>query len=90
MGHISPEAMSLGPIALIKDGDEILIDADKGLIELKVEKDVLQNRKRALRKKDNNFGSGALWRFSQTVGSARFGAVTHPGAKEEKKIFSDI
>ena len=90
VGHISPEAMSLGPIALIKDGDEILIDADKGLIELKVEKDVLQNRKRALRKKDNNFGSGALWKFSQTVGSARFGAVTHPGAKEEKKIFSDI
>ena len=90
VGHISPEAMSIGPIALIKDGDEILIDADKGLIELKVEKDVLQNRKRALRKKDNNFGSGALWKFSQTVSSARFGAVTHPGAKEEKKIFSDI
>ena len=90
VGHISPEAMSLGPIALIKDGDEILIDADKGLIELKVEKDVLQNRKRKLRKKDNNFGSGALWKFSQTVSSARFGAVTHPGAKEEKKIFSDI
>ena len=90
VGHISPEAMSMGPIALINDGDEILIDADKGLIELKVEKDVLQNRKRKLRKKDNNFGSGALWKFSQTVSSARFGAVTHPGAKEEKKIFSDI
>ena len=44
-------------------------------------------RKNKILKRDNNFGSGALWKFSQTVSSARFGAVTHPGAKEEKKIY---
>ena len=40
--------------------------------------------------KENDFSSGALWKYSKIVGSARFGAVTHPGAKKEKKVFSDI
>ena len=40
--------------------------------------------------KENDFTSGALWKFAQSVGSARFGAVTHPGARKEKKIYSDI
>ena len=90
VGHISPEAMSLGPIALINDGDEILIDAEKGIIELIVEEEILEERKNLIKKKGSNFGSGALWKFSQTVGSARFGAVTHPGAKKEKTNYSDI
>ena len=90
VGHISPEASSKGPIALIEDGDEILIDADVGLIQLNVKNEILENRKKKIKVKENNFGSGALWKFSQTVGSARFGAVTHPGAKKEKKIYSDI
>ena len=45
----------------------------------------LKTEKKKIKVKENNFGSGALWKFSQTVGSARFGAVTHPGAKKEKK-----
>ncbi len=90
VGHISPEAMALGPIALIQDGDEILIDADKGVLKLNVKDSILAQRKEILKTKENDFGSGALWKFSQTVGSARYGAVTHPGAKKEKKIYSDI
>lgn len=90
VGHISPEAMSDGPIALIKDGDEIIIDAKNGVISLSVDDEILEKRKLSLKNKEENFGSGALWKFSQTVGSARFGAVTHPGAKKEKKIYSDI
>ncbi len=90
VGHISPEAMLKGPIALIKDGDEILINAETGEISLLVDDNILKKRKLSLKNKEENFGSGALWKFSQTVGSARFGAVTHPGAKKEKKIYSDI
>ena len=90
VGHISPEAMSEGPIALIEDGDEIIIDAENGIINLLVDDEVLKKRRLSLRNKEENFGSGALWKFSQTVGSARFGAVTHPGAKKEKKVYSDI
>ena len=51
---------------------------------------VLEKRKSLLSCKSEEFGSGALWKFSQTVGSARYGAVTHPGARKEKKIYSDI
>ena len=90
VGHISPEAMVLGPIALVENGDQILIDAKQGIIELNVDEKTLKARKNKILKRDNNFGSGALWKFSQTVGSARFGAVTHPGAKKEKKNYSDI
>ncbi len=90
VGHISPEAMVGGPIALIEDGDKIIIDADKGLISLDVDEKILNQRKQSLKLKENDFGSGALWKFSQTVGSARYGAVTHPGAKKEKKVYSDI
>ncbi len=90
VGHISPEAMALGPIALIKNGDQILIDAKEGIITLKVDEKILEARKKSIQKRKNNFGSGALWKFSQTVGSARFGAVTHPGAKKEIKNYSDI
>ncbi len=90
VGHVSPEAMSGGPISIIRDGDEILIDAENGKLELKVDKKVLEKRKIELKIKMHNFGSGALWKFSETVGSARYGAVTHPGAKCEKKNYSDI
>ena len=90
VGHISPEAMALGPIALIKNGDQIIIDAKEGIITLNVDEKILKARQKSIQKRKNNFGSGALWKFSQTVGSARFGAVTHPGAKKEIKNYSDI
>ncbi len=90
VGHVSPEAIVGGTIALIEDGDEIEIDAEKGSIELNVNNEILKKRKNFLSHKSEEFGSGALWKFSQTVGSARYGAVTHPGAKKEKKIYSDI
>ncbi len=90
IGHISPEAAVGGPIALVQDGDVIEIDANKGLIHLNVNKNELEKRNKKLIIKENDFGSGALWKFSQSVGSARYGAVTHPGASKEKKIYSDI
>ena len=90
VGHISPEAAVQGPISLIEDADEIILDAEKGIIELLVSESQLKKRSKKIREKENDFGSGALWKFSQSVGSARFGAVTHPGAKKEKKNFSDI
>ncbi len=90
VGHVSPEAACDGPIALINNGDEIYLDAESGKIELLVSVDELNKRKKILNKKTNDFKSGALWKFSQSVGSARYGAVTHPGGKYEKKVYSDI
>ena len=90
VGHVSPEAAVLGPIALVEDGDEIILDGEKGSIELLISNDELNARKNKLKIKENDFTSGALWKFSQSVGSARYGAVTHPGAKKEKKNYSEI
>ena len=52
---------------------------------MNVDNEILEKRKNLLSHKSDEFGSGALWKFSQTVGSARYGAVTHPGAKKEKR-----
>ncbi len=90
IGHVSPEAAVGGPIALIQNGDTIVIDANKGTINISLNGNELKKRKLKWKSKTTNFGSGALWKYSQTVGSARYGAVTHPGAKKEKKAYSDI
>ncbi len=90
VGHVGPEAAVGGTIALINDGDDIIIDAGMGRIELMVDDKTLRLRKKKLESKKNDFTSGALWKYSQTVGSARYGAVTHPGGKEEVKNYSDI
>ena len=90
VGHVSPEAAILGPIALIENGDEIILDGNKGIIELLVSDKELKIRKKKIEIKENDFTSGALWKFSESVGSARYGAVTHPGARKEKKNYSDI
>ena len=90
IGHVGPEAAECGPIALVEDGDTISIDAEAGTIDLDVSEDVLSQRREAWTPRTNDYQSGALWRYSQTVGSARDGALTHPGAKAEKHVFADI
>ena len=90
VGHISPEAAICGPIALIEDGDEIILDAEKGEISLQVSKDTLEKRKTSWKERKTDFNSGTLWKYSKTVGSAASGAVTHPGADEESHIYADI
>lgn len=80
VGHVGPEAALGGPIALVRDGDTISIDADRGLLELEVDEAELGRRRAEWRRREDDYTSGALWKYAQTVGSARFGAVTHPGA----------
>jgi len=90
IGHVGPEAADCGPIALIVNGDMIRIDATKGTIDLLVADDVLATRRAAWKPRINDYQSGALYRYSQTVGPASLGAVTHPGAKAERHMFADI
>ena len=78
------------PLALIEDGDIISIDAEAGTIELDVSDDVLETRRVAWQPRVNDYQSGALWRYSQVVGLARYGAITHPGARTETHVFADI
>ncbi|MGB1547830.1 MAG: dihydroxy-acid dehydratase, partial [Alphaproteobacteria bacterium] len=90
IGHVGPEAAIGGPIALVRDGDIIAIDAGKGTIEVELSDAELAARAKAWKPREPNFGSGALWRYAQDVGDAEKGAVTHPGAKGEKRAYADI
>ena len=90
IGHVSPEAYIGGMIGLLKDGDEIEIDAEKGSISVNLSDDEIKKRKSQWKPKDSNFESGTLWKYAQSVGDATNGAVTHPGGFKEKKIYADI
>ena len=90
IGHVGPEAALGGPIALIEDGDEIMIDAETGLIDLNVSSEILENRKKSWKPRETDYQSGAIWRYAQNVGPAYKGAVTHPGGAAETHVYADI
>jgi len=90
VGHIGPEAAVGGPIGLLKDGDIIEIDIDKGTLNVALSDDELKSRKNKWKPKVIEYTSGTLWKYSQSVGPAFEGAVTHPGASKEKKCYADI
>jgi dihydroxy-acid dehydratase len=90
IGHVGPEAALGGPIALIEDGDEIMIDAETGVIDLNVANEVLEERRKNWKPRQTDFQSGAIWRYAQNVGPAYKGAVTHPGGAAETHVFADI
>jgi dihydroxy-acid dehydratase len=90
IGHVGPEAAVGGPIALVKDGDIISIDADRGTIEVDVSQEEFARRKAQWSPRETEFGSGAIWKYAQLVGPARYGALTNPGATGEKECYADI
>jgi dihydroxy-acid dehydratase len=90
VGHIGPEAAVGGPIGLLRDGDIIEIDGDKGTLDVKLTKSELDERARAWKPRVEESTSGYLWKYAQQVGSARYGAVTHPGGAVEKACYADI
>ncbi len=90
VGHVGPEASVGGPIALLRNGDIIDLDAKKGTINVRLSKKEIANRKKKWKPKKINFGNGTLWKYAQTVGPAYLGAPTHPGGKKEVKVYADI
>jgi dihydroxy-acid dehydratase len=90
VGHVGPEAADAGPIGLLKDGDIIVIDADKGVMNVELSDGELAERKKAFTPRPAAFKTGALARYARNVGPARDGAVTTPGASEEVRCYADI
>jgi len=76
VGHITPEAMVGGPIAIIKDGDMITIDAENNEINLGVSAAEIEQRLRAWTAPKPNVQRGVLAKYAKTVGSASAGAIT--------------
>ena len=90
IGHVGPEAAVGGPIGLLKDGDIITIDADAGTLNVDLTDAELDARRKAWKPIETNYQSGTLWKYAQTVGDARYGAITHPGGKAETHVYADL
>ena len=90
MGHVGPEAAVGGTIALINNGDIITIDSETGELSVDLSDEEIEKRKKSWKPREHEYGSGEIWKYSQLVGSALNGAVTHPGAKSEKHCYADI
>ncbi len=89
IGHVGPEAAVGGPIALVKDGDIIAIDAVNGTIDVQISDDEFAKRKAQWKPRESDVTSGYLWKYAQQVGPAVDGAVTHPGGAAEKHCYAD-
>lgn len=90
IGHVGPEAAVGGPIGLLRDGDVISIDAVNGTIDVALSDSELAARAKTWKARTTDYQSGAIWKYAQTVGSARDGAVTHPGGAKETHCYADI
>jgi dihydroxy-acid dehydratase len=88
VGHISPEAMVGGPISIVKNGDNIEIDLDKGVVDLKISNKEFSKRIEKLESFEIRYKTGALAKFATLVQSASDGAVTMPILKKIRKLKS--
>jgi len=76
IGHVTPEAQVGGPIALVKEGDTITIDANKNTMDLAVEASELEKRKAAWSAPELKANKGTLYKYIKAVASASEGCVT--------------
>jgi len=91
VGHVGPESAKGGPIALLKDGDMITINAITGEISVDLtDAELAERKKQWAGPRETNYASGALWKYAQLVGPTNKGAVTHPGAKAETHVYMDL
>ena len=90
VGHVGPEAAIGGPIALLRDGDIVTLDAVEGTLSVELSDEELASRAANWTPRETLYQSGAIWKYAQQVGPARSGAVTHPGGAAEKHCYADI
>jgi dihydroxy-acid dehydratase len=76
IGHISPEAAEGGPIALVNDGDKIILDIPARKLELLVDEETLNERRASWQPPEPKIKKGWLARYAKVVTSAYTGAVT--------------
>src|SRR5438874_3452533 len=89
VGHVGPEAAIGGPIAHLRYGDLLTIDAVNGTIDVALSEEELAKRKKDWKSRPSEVGSGYLWKYAQQVGPAVNGAVTHPGGAAETQCYAD-
>ena len=77
-------------ISLCNKKSDISLDADKGSLKVLLSSKELSKRRKKWKPKKIEYNSGTLWKYSQSVGPAFKGAVTHPGGFKEKNCYADI
>ncbi|MGC6497034.1 MAG: dihydroxy-acid dehydratase [Candidatus Puniceispirillaceae bacterium] len=90
VGQIGPEAAMGGPIALLQDGDQIIIDMVAGTIDVAVGPDEISARHAKWQPKPDAGLNGALWKYVRTVGPASSGATTHAGPVRSGDRHNDL
>ena len=90
VGHVGPEAADGGPIGLLKDGDIIAIDAEKGTLDVELCDAELAERAKPWKPKAPDFGSGALWRYRQECRPGPRRRGDHSGRLGEVRCYADI
>src|SRR2546423_5976093 len=78
VGHVAPEAVDGGPIALVADGDRIVIDAEARTIDLLVDDATLAKRKADWKLPEPRYATGVLAKYARLVTGAEKGAITQP------------
>ena len=76
VGHVTPEAIEGGPIAIVEDGDTITIDAENNAVSLHLSDDEITNRLTRWQRPEPRYTRGVLAKYAKTVSSASEGAVT--------------
>jgi dihydroxy-acid dehydratase len=76
IGHVAPEAASGGPIAAIREGDEVTVDIDNRRIDVALSDEEIERRVAAYESPPSPFGPGVMAKYAATVSSAAHGAVT--------------
>jgi dihydroxy-acid dehydratase len=76
VGHVAPEAQVGGPIALVREGDTITIDAAKRSLDMSVDTAELERRRKAWSPPPPRYTTGVLAKYAKLVSSAAIGAVT--------------
>jgi dihydroxy-acid dehydratase len=77
VGHVAPEAVDCGPIALVAEGDRIVIDAETHTIDLLVDEATLESRKADWKPRDPRYTSGFLAKYAKLAQGAERGAITN-------------
>ncbi len=91
VGHVGPEAAHGGPIALLKNGDMVTIDAVAGELSVDLSDEEFAERKANWAgPRETIYATGAVWKFAKLVGETYKGAVTHPGGKAERHVYMDL
>ncbi|KAE8454222.1 hypothetical protein EG329_005147 [Mollisiaceae sp. DMI_Dod_QoI] len=82
IGHIVPEAQEGGPIGLVRDGDKVVIDAEKRVLDLEVEEEELERRRKEFVPKPLKYKKGTLAKYAMLVQDASHGCITDGGIEE--------